>query len=372
MEKGRNDVYCIAGDCQKYCTNIKTKIEEVSLQTAAIIKQVDANEEITHRARSRLVEVSRGFNRFSENDIKIAYHEAQQCQKLLDSLRQQEKQLRQRREELIRQLRNMEDIATRADEFVQNSNLALKILQGNKEEFKHALEDVQKMEQMELWIMESMEAERRKIARDLHDGPAQNMASMLIRLDLIRSLCNIEEEQQLIEKAEEEIRSIKNMGQDCLDDIRRIMFDLKPGALKDIGLIDNLTKYFRDYEAKYDFNIEFTYLVTEGKRFAVSLEVALFRLIQEAITNIRKHSGVRTARVHIEERDKNLLVLIEDRGKGFDIEKIMQEKSENYGIIGMQERAELLGGEIGINTVLNSGTRVIIRVPTEREKANNE
>jgi len=362
LEKGRESIYDIAADCRKNCDALKSQIQEVALKTALIIERVDNVEKKEKMARYRLAEVSRNFRSFTEQDIKNAYEDAQKLQNELAILRQEELHLRQKRDDLTRQIRNMEAIAKRAEEFILNSTMALKVLQGNIARFNEVYATAQKKEQLGIWIVKTMEAERRKIARELHDGPAQSLASMLIRLDLIRYIVNNEELTVAHKKALKEITDIKSMGQESLDEIRRIMFDLKPSSMQEKDLTVALSEYFSDYEAKYDFNIDFSYKA-EKRRYGLSLEVAIFRMVQEAITNIRKHSGVKKAKVTMEERNQHLILKISDEGRGFDMEKALEEKEESYGIIGMRERAELLGGKIRINSAPGAGTTVIIEVP---------
>jgi two-component system sensor histidine kinase DegS len=212
---------------------------------------------------------------------------------------------------------------------------------------------------MVTWIIESQEAERRKIARDLHDGPAQSMAGMLIRLDLMQRLWD-----QDVRSIYSEIDNVKDMGKETLADIRRIMFDLKPSLLHQNSFSTTLTDYFNDYEAKYNFTIEFLQIGQE-RQYELSLEIALFRLVQEAITNIRKHAGVKRAMVKLEDNGKVLTLVIRDEGRGFDLDA--SRNKESYGILGMKERVSLFRGKLDIISTPGSGTQVIITVPLEGE-----
>jgi len=215
---------------------------------------------------------------------------------------------------------------------------------------------------MAVWKVESMEAQRRKIARELHDGPAQTMASMLLRLDLIEYLFN-----QDLDKTMEEIKNIRLMGRDSLSDIRHIMFDLKPSAINDQGMVATLKEYFDDYETKYNFSVDFVFFGKE-KKHELALEIALFRLVQEAIANVRKHAGVKKAMVKMEETQSGLTLVIKDEGRGFSIDAVLNSGQESYGILGMKERAELFGGKIEIISALGVGTQVIVELPAEGEE----
>lgn len=356
LEMGRRDIFDIADECHKQSELIRLLLEESMLETKHLIKAVDEAEVEEKRARLRLMEVSQDFKRYAEDDIKEAYHNAQKIQSELISLRQQEMFQRNRREELSRQLKKYEEIAKKADNYLNSANMALKILESNINDFSDTLEDAFKRQQMGLWFVESVEAEKRKISRDLHDGPAQTIASLLIRLDLLMYL--FDEDSQ---KAVEELISIKQMGRESLDDIRRIMFDLKPSAIYEESLISTLKEYFNAYESKYDFEIDFIFFGPERK-YDLPMETALFRLVQEAITNVRKHAGVNKAMVKLEANPAGLTIVIKDQGKGFEVDQIPGTRNESHGIIGMKERAELLGGEIKIISKPGSGTQVIIEI----------
>ncbi len=357
LENGRNNIFDIAQDCHEIEVNLQTEMEEISLQTRQVILEVDHFEKMERYARLRLMDVSRDFRSYSQEHIQEAYEQAREMQLKLIDLRQQEVYLRRRRDELTRQIKKFKDIGHKADDFLQTTAIALKILRGNVERINDTIGESHRQQQMVTWIIESQEAERRKIARDLHDGPAQSMASILIRLDLMKRLWN-----QDIKGIYEEIDNVSDMGRETLADIRRIMFDLKPSLLHENSFCATLRDYFNDYEAKYNFTIEFLQMGQE-KQYDLSLETALFRLVQESITNIRKHSGVKRATVKFEDNGNVLTLIIKDEGCGFESDK--SSDKESYGILGMKERVNLFGGNLDITSKPGAGTQVIIQVPLE-------
>ncbi|MDD3364546.1 MAG: sensor histidine kinase [Syntrophomonas sp.] len=362
LEGGRRDIYDIAEDCHKQCEALRIRLEEAVIETAGLIKQVDKCERLEKMARVRLMEVSRNFRAFSETYIKEAYQTAQALQNELIGLRQQEVYLRKKRDELTLQLKKFEGITNKAEGCLQSTNLALKVLEVNVARVSDTLEDVQRKQQMATWNVESLEAQRRKIARELHDGPAQTMASMLLRLDLVEYL--FEQDPEL---TKEELLNIRGMGRESLSDIRRIMFDLKPSALRELGLVATLAEYFDDYESKYNFTTEFIFFGKE-RRYELAVEIALFRLVQEAIANVRKHAGVANAMVKMEETPTGLTLVIRDEGRGFDVDEAINSGKDSYGILGMKERAELFGGRMKIISNPGVGTQVIVELPAEREE----
>ncbi len=360
LEKGRSDIFDIAEESSHQAARLELELQEMNAETSRVIDEVQNQEKLERFARLRLMEVSQNFRSYSESDIKKSYETARELQLKLLDLRQTEMYLRRRRDELGRQLKKFQAINKKADKFLGTTSMALKILQGNVEKINDTLEDAQRSKQIGLWILESQETERRKIARELHDGPAQAMASMLIRLDFVQHLWKDD-----VNRIHDELDNIKQMSKESLDDIRRIMFDLKPALIHEEKFYNTLLDYFSDYQSKYDFKIDFR-LFGEKKKYDVSLESALFRLVQEAITNVRKHAGVNQALVKIEDNGKTLTVVIKDEGKGFDPQKA-DEYRESFGIIGMKERVQLLRGELQIISQPGAGTQVIITVPLEGE-----
>lgn len=360
LETGRTDLFEISQDCRKQSEKRELEMEQIKVEIGQIIREVDKYEREERMARIHLMEVSKNFHAHSEEDIKQAYENARLIQVTLMDLRQKEIYSRRRRDELGRQIKQMAAVATRADKLLSNTTLALKLLMGNADKISGALEGAARRQQMELWIIESQEAERRKIARDLHDGPAQSLASMLIRMDLIERLVGDDSSAFL-----EELNKAKDMGRESLAEIRRIMFDLKPTLMHEDGFISTLKDYFNNYEAKYNFEIDFS-ILGNMKKCDLSMEIALFRLVQEAITNARKHSGAKRVQVKMEENGKNLTLFIKDEGIGFDPDKLGS-KQESYGIVGMKERVELFGGQLDILSEPGVGTQVVIKVPLEME-----
>ena len=360
LEKGQNDIFDIAEECHDQANSMEVQLKEISDAITKTIAEVSRLEQQERYARLRLMEVSRNFRSNSEDTIKEVYEKAREFQVNLANARQEETALRHRRDEMARQQKKIHEIAVRADTFLTSTNLALKILKGNIERINETVEDSIRRQHMEMWIIESQEAERRKIARDLHDGPAQSLAGILIRLDLIKQLWSGDSANVL-----GELDSIQDMGRETLADIRRIMFDLKPSLFHDENFSTTLLEYFNDFEDKYNFYIEFLPIGSIGK-YDLPLEIALFRLVQEAITNVRKHAGVRRAMVKVEDTGTCLTIVIKDDGCGFELEAISSDK-ERYGIIGMKERVGLFGGELDIISSPGSGTQVIVKVPLEGE-----
>jgi two-component system sensor histidine kinase DegS len=146
----------------------------------------------------------------------------------------------------------------------------------------------------------------------------------------------------------------------ALYEVRRIIYDLRPMALDDLGLVPTLRKYLQTIEEYHNHSkIVFVNIGME-RRLPTKYEVALFRMIQESVQNALKHANACEIKVSLEITNAAITVLIKDNGVGFDT---TQKKPESFGIIGMRERVELLDGELTFDSKLGKGTAVLIHVP---------
>ena len=360
LQKSRDNIFEINQDCEQQCIQLEVEIQQINQQIEQVIELGNKYERLSRQARLRLMEVSKRFDTMTEEKIKEAYDTAQALQIKLQEARQRENYLKLRRQEIENQIRQYRSINKKAESLLNSTSVALKLMQGSADKLIGTIEQVNRKNQLELWIVETQEAERRKIARELHDGPAQSLASMLIRLDLIMRMIPEDAIQ-----VRHELQNLKTIGAESLTDVRSIMYDLKPTLMHEQGLASTLQEYFNEYEAKYDFLIDYV-VFGQQRQLDLALEVGLFRLVQEAITNVRKHAGVNKALVKLEDRGSMLTLVIKDEGCGFDPNEIGKQR-ESYGIMGMKERVQLFGGELQILSRPEEGTQIIIKVPLEGE-----
>jgi len=207
-------------------------------------------------------------------------------------------------------------------------------------------------------VITAQEDERRRMAVELHDGVVQNIVSALFRLQL----CSAR-----LENAPEEVHQALQEAQDMvnrsIEEIRRIITGLRPTMLDDLGLVMALRKYIRFIQEKAPYSLKIE--LNEGGTPALTpeAETALFRIAQEGLNNVLKHSRCSNASLSLEIEDGELLLKIEDDGVGFEFPGIQHRATHSYGLVGMRERAESLGGSLEINTVPGDGTRITARFP---------
>lgn len=363
IEKSQHQVFDIAETARTEYRQAQLELEETRFQVTEIIQQVDKMEREVKQARLRLMEVSRDIHRYTEEDIRQAYELAWEAQVQLSVLREKESNLLKRRDELERRLKRVAAIAEKAETLINQIGFVLKYIRGDLEELKNRLGKYQKQQQLGWWIITAQEEERKRVAREIHDGPAQALANIFMRLEYCSRLWEID-----IQQAKQEMEELKKIVKESLQELRKIIFDLRPYALDDLGLIPVLKRYFADFEARYQLPVSFVQIGNPPK-LQPALEIALFRLIQEALANAYKHAAATAITVKLEFTSQWAIAVIRDNGKGFEPSLLAQKQKSHYGLLNMQERVELLEGSFELKSEPGKGTEIRVRIPLREKEA---
>lgn len=209
-------------------------------------------------------------------------------------------------------------------------------------------------------ILRAMEEERKRIARELHDETSQSLTTILVSLDVV--------EKQLPDPTDElagRVRFTKDIAQRTLDETRRLMFDLRPSVLDDLGLVPALRWFINQRVVPRGLQVEFQASGLDG-RLPDELETALFRIVQEAVTNTVKHAKAKNVAIRLErEPGQAIRAEVADDGRGFHPVHVVSkgDKERGLGLFGMQERAALVGGAVQIESAPGRGTTVRVTVP---------
>jgi len=206
-------------------------------------------------------------------------------------------------------------------------------------------------------IIQIQEEERYRLARDIHDGPAQNLANAVFEIDYCTRV--IDHDPQ---KAKQELSHLRADIQAALNDVRRFIFDLRPPPLGELRLNDALWRYSREYKARFGIQVDLQ-LDPIGQHLPLSLEIALFRIVQEALQNVRKHAGASLISIGLNRQGDGLVVTIKDNGRGFDPTAPTTLGDRHLGLISMRERAQLVHGQLQIISAPGQGTTVILSIP---------
>lgn len=223
-------------------------------------------------------------------------------------------------------------------------------------------------------VIEAEEEARKKLARDLHDGPTQWASSILMSVDFCKNAVK-KDPQNAITYIEEELNKIEELSKRSVDQLRTALFELRPLVLETQGLQAALQVFLErrqkeiQGETELDLKVETYNSDGEVSRQEFKIEATIFAIVQETVNNALKHAEADHLIVEVKETPQALYTVIKDDGKGFDVDKVMSNYEErgSLGMVNLKERAELIGGELTIRSVPGQGTRVVIYVPTEEE-----
>jgi signal transduction histidine kinase len=151
------------------------------------------------------------------------------------------------------------------------------------------------------------------------------------------------------------------MVDDMLENLHRLAMNLRPATLDHLGLVPALEQYVETFNQQYNIKTQFEAVGLGKKRLLPEVETALYRIVQESLTNVVRHAQATQADVLVERRNDQVITIIEDNGTGFDPETAMQ--ASRLGLLGMRERAEMLNGKLVIESAPSSGTTVLVEVP---------
>jgi two-component system sensor histidine kinase DegS len=205
------------------------------------------------------------------------------------------------------------------------------------------------------------EDERRRLAREIHDGPAQVMANAIYAIQIAEQVARRSPEQ-----VSEELRRTRELLKDGVAEIRRFMFDLRPTMLAEQGLVATLRRYVEDYNRFFGRKVDLQ--VGESlPSLSADQELTIFRIVQEALQNVHKHAGYdATVSIDLSGQIGEIELIVRDTGRGFEPEAIIPRPGTGAGLPGMKERAKLAAAELTIESAIGEGTTVRLRMSSER------
>jgi len=210
-------------------------------------------------------------------------------------------------------------------------------------------------------IVAAQEAERARIARELHDETGQSLTAIGLRLRGASAIIH-----QDLDKVKEHLRELEGLAARSLTELQRLIANLRPSHLDDLGLQAALRWYSEEVESTSDLEVE---IEQEGvpREIPPEIRIALFRVAQEALTNVAKHAHASKAKIVLRFDNASVGIRIEDDGRGFDLEKTSQDDRKSWGLLGMEERATLLRGRFIIDSKPGMGTSVLVTIPYDQE-----
>jgi len=213
-------------------------------------------------------------------------------------------------------------------------------------------------------IMDAEGEARKKLARDLHDGPTQSIAAIAMRLNYTRLLLEREPE-----RVKEELEKLEALARRTTKEIRTMLFTLRPVILETQGLVVALEQYLKQLGEEMGLVVHLD-APDLGDRLNTEIEGVAFSIIEEAVTNARKHAQARNIRVRLGFEDDLFVATVEDDGRGFDVAEVLDSYAQrgSLGLVNMRERAELIEGTWTIESAIGQGTKVTLIVPLPEEE----
>lgn len=335
---------------------LKKTVEDALEQTRREIKEIDLMLEqstlevskLTQRNASitaHLQQVQGQFDSLPRADIRMAYDSALDAQQRLFVMRGQLEKLQSDQAHLERYVGILEKV--------------VQILEGGPPQAlpQGSTATAEAVEMM----VQAQEAERQRLARQMHDGPAQALSNFILQTEIAMRLFDLDQE-----KARDELNNLKLTATRTFQKVRDFIFDLRPMMLDDLGLMPTIKRYIEAYQEQPNMDIRLA-VTGQERRLEPYLEVMVFRAIQELLGNAIRHSQATQVKVQVDMGDTNVRVSVEDNGKGFAIENL-DEKS-NLGIKVIRDRVEMLGGYMEVDSVSGQGTRVTFQLPATENGA---
>ena len=380
IEDNKTQIFDIYQNTRNEVDEARTRLAELKKRVAESIERVDALTVDEQKAKQRLAAVSRNFTEHTEDEIRETYEAVSIIQINLAIAREKEQTMRVERDKLEIRLRYLHNVVARAEHMALSIGSVLSYLSTQVSGVLWKIEAVQKDKFVGARIIKATEEERYRISREIHDGPAQDLANALFTTTITERLMDkdMAEAKKTLAELREELRK-------CLTGVRQIIFDMRPMALDDLGLPQAVEQLIQLFGERGKLHGTFS---MEGEHYTLPkhVEIAIFRIVQEALNNVVHHAKTNKVRVRMHYTSQALTVLIADDGVGFDPSHLTEEPEESddaldmetqrrlrgrhFGVIGMEERAKIIGAAIQILSEPGKGTKVHLRVQNRMVEEN--
>jgi two-component system sensor histidine kinase DegS len=326
---------------QKELKEIEVLIRQSS---AEVEKLAQRNAQLATKLR----QMETNLDTVPRHDIKEIYTAAQEAQMRLFMMRGQVEQLQAKQQHLERHghmLRQVLDMAGEAG--LDGNGMDRGVAGGDGEGSLIAR------------IISAQENERQRLARQMHDGPAQSLTNLILQAEICERLFDTDPV-----RARAELGVLKDAVTSNFQKVREFIFDLRPMMLDDLGLNPTLKRYIQDFESKSGLACN---LVISGKeqRLPPHAEVTVFRVVQSLLNNVREHANATHVEISLDLGPDGLKAKVEDDGAGFDVDEVMAaaRQRKTMGLMTIIEQVEMLGGEIHFDSSVGRGTKAELNLP---------
>jgi len=216
-------------------------------------------------------------------------------------------------------------------------------------------------------VLSAQEEERARLARELHDDTAQSLAAVALGLDRLRGVKTVRAARALAAE-------LHQLALRTLEEVRRLAWGLRPAVLDDLGLVPGIERYAAVYARTRGIEVEVQPVGMDAARLPRQVETALYRIAQEALSNVAKHSGATSVKIRLERSAAAVSLSVQDEGRGFDPQAATspQHPSSGLGLDGMRERAGMAGGSLLIDSGPGQGAKIIVSIPLEESSSDQD
>lgn len=368
INEGKREIFDIAESARRECMHLEQELEMLKRQVVEITGAIEKLERLLKSSKKKLLAVNKYHENFSQSDARKAYENADNVRVELAVKREQENNLIRSRNDLEIRLKRAYKTVERADNLIAQVGTALDYLTGDLSNISDQLEDIHQKQWVGYKIIKAQEEERQRLARDIHDGPAQSLSNVVLKAEICERLIDTD-----LEQTRQQLKQLRATVRESLQDVRKIIYNLRPMSLDDLGLIPTLQRFISTLQDETGISASFSFV---GYYDDIKSEIALtiFRIVQEATNNIKKHAEAKNITIRIEFCVDCIRLLVSDDGKGFDVDEVSKKGKSiagGFGLISMRERIELLNGTFNITSGKGKGTRLNVFIPFISDKEDN-
>ena len=316
MENSKGQIYEIYENTKSDVEASTVMLKELKAETRKLQDEVDMLVHCEQQEKQRLVQVSSNFANYSEDKIRESYEAVKDVQVRLALAKEKEFQSRRQRDRLELRLRGMEQTLMMAERLATKLGTVVGYLTSQISNVVAQMDVASKNKFLGVQIIKAQEDERLRVSREIHDGPAQEMATLVYQASICERLVDTHPEE-----AKKGLQELRRQIRHCLADVRQIIFDMRPMSLDDLGLVAALRQLVGKLAERKGLQVDFS---VKGKECVLEkhVEVTLFRIIQEALGNVQRHAEVEECNLRLLFTRGCLSILVEDAGKGFDVEQM--------------------------------------------------
>jgi two-component system sensor histidine kinase DegS len=342
----------IATESQAEYEQIQRELNELTVLLRQTIAESEKMVQRNNQVMKKLREMEISIDTYSRADIKSIYATTQESQMRLFMLREQVEQLKAKRTNLERYAQHL----TRLLGVI--GQLPPEIAEGTAAGGGVTLLDAPPQQAI-IKIIQAQEDERFRVSRQMHDGPAQALTNLVLQAEICERLFSRDPE-----LARTELSNLKKMVNKVFQQTKGFIFELRPMILDDLGLLPTVRRYIQTFQETSGIHVDFQVMGRE-RRLPPHVEVALFRIIQESLTNASKGGHATNVKVNLNLEGDVLSVVVEDDGVGFRVEEALTKAHERrtLGLAMILERAEMLGGKIEWDSQLGKGAKMTMEIP---------